>query len=422
MTIRGYQYQVQALVTLAAGTIVNRSVTSALNLQSVAFVGEQRSASHDLSLLSQASFTILPFDGVIVEHQLNLQQTVHVFGWESVEHDLNLSSVATAVIPIKELIHQPLNLVTEATFRINPVNKSVESVLDLQSIVSRVQVFSVTTALNLQSVAFRSFTPSSELNLTTLAEWGYGFDASSELNLTTLVEVDKILNQSITHGDIVSQAVTYYIESACAKKQFNQFHGEGGVAPKDKPLNYENTFHIVSLDDGEIITLRNPETDDRRRYAFNRVNREYFDGTSDIYVDDSWVTEQTQLYTIIALKRDDLDTLHTFLLNNLGREVLIKDWKGVSWIVIITNPGEVYTEDSEGRWTVDFEVVGEAVDGEFVVQHLNITDALSRAGSIYTRDASSGGIITTKANRHYNRSATTDIGLTTDASFVIVEP
>ena len=402
MTIRSYQYLVQALVTPSSGPTISRSVSSALNLQQT------------------ANFTTLPFDGVVVESVLNLQQTVHVFGWESVETDLNLSSVATVVIPIKPIVQTVVNLVSEATFRINPIHKSATSELNLVQTVSRAQEFTVTTALNLSSVAFRSFTPESVLSIVGVAEWGYGVDASTELGLVTLAEVDKILNQSVTHADIISQAVTYYIESTCAAKQFNSFHGEGGVAPKDQPLNYTNIFHIVSLDDGEIVTLRNPETDDTRRYAFNRVNRSFFDGTPDIFSDDSWITEQTQLYTIIALKRDDIETLHTFLLNNLGREVLIKDWRGVSWIVIITNPGEVYTEDSEGRWTLDFEVVGEAVDGEFVVEHLNLTEALSRAGSIYTRDASSSGIVTSKANREYERAATTALGLTTDATFVIV--
>jgi hypothetical protein len=422
MTIRTYQYQIQAVVEPSSGSIVSKSVTTALNLSSVAYVGEQRSAESILAITSQASFQVLPFDGYAVETQLNLQSVARAHGFETVESQLNLQSVATAQIPIKENIHQPLNLVQVATYRVNPINKTVETQLNLTTAASRVHERSVTTALNLTSEAWRSFTPSTELNLVVTAEWGYGYDAESKLEIEGVAEVDKILNQSVTHADIISQAVTYYIESPCAKKQFKQFHGEGGVAPKDKPLNYSNTFHIVSLDDGEIVTLRNPEMDDRRRYAFNRVNRQFFDGTSDIYVDDSWITEQTQLYTIIALKRDDIDTLQTFLLNNLGREVLIKDWKGISWIVIITNPGEVYTEDSEGRWTIDFEVVGEAVDGEYVVSHLNLTDALSRAGSIYTRSATSGNIITSRANRHYDREATSALGLSTEATFEIVGP
>lgn len=422
MTIRTYQYQVQALVTAPSGSDFLRSATSALSLLQDAYVGEQRSAETILALVGQAVWVNLPFDGVLAESQLNLQQTVSAHGFVTVETALNLSSVAEAQFPIIENISQPLNLGSVASFRVNPINKTVESDLNLQQTLTRDMPISVTTALGLTSVAFRSYTPESDLNLVQVAEWGYGFDAESVISLTGTVDVDKILNQSVTSPNVVSQAVTYFVESPCGKKQFQAFHGEGGIPPKDNPLNYTNTFHIVSLDDGEILTLRNPETDDVRRYSSNRVNREFMDGTRDVFVDPSWVTEQTQLYTIVALKRTELDLLLPFLLNNLGREVLIKDWAGVSWIVIITNPGEVYTEDSEGYWTVDFEVVGEQVDGEYIVEHLDIQTALSKAGSIYTRSGDGTMVLVSKANLQYFLDATSDVTLTGDASFTIESP
>jgi hypothetical protein len=104
----------------------------------------------------------------------------------------------------------------------------------------------------------------------------------------------------------------------------------------------------------------------------------------------------------VGQKRADLESLYTFLQDNLGREIIIKDWKGVTWVVVVTNPGDLYTEDSEGYWTLNFEVEGSAFDGEWFFSFLNLDETLSRAGSIYNRSASHGTVVTDNVGRHYD--------------------
>jgi hypothetical protein len=150
------------------------------------------------------------------------------------------------------------------------------------------------------------------------------------------------------------------------------------------------------------------------------------DGSPDVYADDDWAVDQEQVYTVVATKRTDLDTVQSFLIDNLGREIVVKDWKGVSWIVIVTNPGEVYTEDNEGYWTLVFQTTGDSVDGELVYDRLGLLEDLSRAGSIWTRQGTHDLGFTDRANRYYEETVVDDpllsASLSDEATFTVETP
>ena len=399
MPLRTFQFRVQALVTVSN---LNFSVAQALGLVSEATDGVRRTPSSSLDLNSLVVWELQPFNGDRLESELGLTHEAKAFGFETVADSLGLSQLATREVFGVKSRTQQLDLVQTAEYGFAVRNLSVASVLNLDSDAGRAFSANIVSSLNLSSIAFRAFVPSNDLGLTSVAEWGYGLDAESILDLTHLVELNKILNQNITTPNVVSQAVTYFFESRCNRYSFNSFHGEGGVAPAPKRLNYANTFYLQSIDDGTVIQLRNPETEDRQRYAFNRINRNLFDGTPDVYVDDNWVTEESQLYTIVAEKREKLEPLFTFLQNNLGREIIVKDWKGVTWVVIVTNPGDLYTEDGEDYWTLNFEVEGEAFDGEWFFSYMNLVQDVSRAGSIYNRSATHGSAVQQVVGRGYD--------------------
>ena len=420
MALRSYQYQIQAVVV--GSTAITKSETSPLGFTSSADFGDFVDVETQIEFLQFAVGTVDLSGTNFVESELGLTQTTHVFGYEQVETDLALVSVAEALFPISQEAGSPLFFVSSATVN-QDLGVSAESILVLTSNALIPVELSASTVIPFVSEGAAVWSGESDLNFVSLAEWGYGFTAESELNLIDLGEVELSLNRGAITADIVFQSASYFIENRCNRLRFNTFDGTGGVAPNPKKLNYTNSFVMVSLDDGTKIELRNPETDDRRRYSFNRVNRTFYDGSADVYSDPSWVTEQTQIYTIVAVKREKLDSIFTFMQDNLGREILIKDWKGVSWIVIITNPGEVYTEDSEGYWTIDFEVVGEAINGELALQFLGITDDVSRAGSEWLRSGNNTDVVTDTSNQaillsQYDQSQ--DLTLGSLATFTIV--
>lgn len=421
MTIRSYQYRVEVLVSPStSGNEIARSASntlvlgndaefeaivypaeSNLNLVSDAQVGPARRVNQNLLLVQDAVWDLQPANVTPVESELALAQDVHVFGFETVESALALSSVAEGDILDTNVAVSQLGLAQTVDLRRAVQNLSVTNDLALTDSARITFTPNVTTFLNLDSVAFRAFVPSSELNLVQTVSAGKGIDVEQALDLDSTVLLNKVLNQNLTSPNVVVQSVTWFVESPCNRYTYNRFHGTGGVEPATKRLEYANDFYLQSIDDGTTIFLRNPETDDRKRYAFNRVNRNFFDGSPDIYSDDDWAVEQSQIYTVVANKREKLQPLYDFLQDNLGREIIIKDWKGTTWIVIITNPGDLYTEDGEDYWTLNFDVEGEAVDGEWFFNRLELVQTPSRAGSIYNRAAVSDLAASSVVGRNY---------------------
>jgi len=419
MTIRTYQYQVQVLISPQTSATFTRTAadTSIVDDTVEVFVNAQFfDVDQPIQDLDHSVSRWIDTNGVAtVEDQLSLTQEVDISGYVQAENDLALSDTVSYNGPVsRSPFHNILSDQVEYGYLVRAID--IEDDVDLDQLASVTFIITVDDSNILTQEAFRSFVVDDDINLTQTVSGGIGYDAETDLDLDGAAGIDLVLNQVIVDDEAVEQAMTYFLESRCAHHNFNRFHGEGGKAPGDKPLSYRSKFLIQSLDDGTVVQLRNPEMDDRRRYSYNRVNRNYYDNTLDLYADDSWVTQQRQLYTIVATKRDDLDSLWTLLQDNLGREMLIKDWKGQSWIVVILNPGEVYSEDQDGYWTLDFEVEGERWPGEYAVDFLEMSDELSRAGSIYTR-ATSDGITFTRgeiANREYNLDVVDDSWLSDD--------
>lgn len=399
MTIRSYQYTVQALVTASS---LSFTVSHPLALVSEATDGVRRDVDSNLSLTQVANWLVQPSNGDQIEQPLNLVQAASAFGFEGATSELGLVSTAEVDLLAVKTIPQNILFQSTAEYRYGVRNFTIEQDLALTSAVNRTWILNITSFLTLGNSGERVFTPTNELNLTSTAEYGFGAEAESVLDLVSLVELNKILGQNIVNDNVVTQSCTYFVESPCARYTFNRFHGEGGTEPAPKKLNYTNTFYLQSIDDGTLVELRNPEMDDRQRYAFNRVNRNFFDGSPDVFSDDSWAEEKSQIYTIVANKREKLEPLHTFLQDNIGREIILKDWKGVTWIVIVTNPGDLYTEDGEDYWTLNFDVEGYAFDGEWFFTRLGLVEDLSRAGSIYNRSASHGSVVDQQAGRAYD--------------------
>lgn len=403
MAIRAYTVQTQA-VYLQSGTVHTRSVSQSLGLTDEAKI-ETRVRVYTLQTqvvysengvqhLSQ-NLALAQSTGLIHEtnnvtpasDSLNLVQTVELNLQKWPEHDLGLTQTATFLGP-QNISHQETIFLQQAVvgeFGLRWSGYEVSHDLNLTQVAGREYNRSASNTLTLTQEAFTREVVEHDLNLTHEALVGFGFVASNTLDITHTAEVDADLGQSLTHNLDVEQAAAYFIESRCGRLQRNDFHGVGGVEPAPERLVYPNTFIVWSKDDtDDSVELRNPETDDRRRYNFQRVNRDFFDGTLDLYVDDAWSTEERQIYTIVSLKRATLETLWTFLDNHLGRQVYIKDWKGTTWLGIITNPGEVYTEDAEGYWTIDFEVQAVPQEGEAAGSELDLSQSVSGQW-IYTR-------------------------------------
>ncbi|MCP4896254.1 MAG: hypothetical protein GY906_04695 [bacterium] len=427
MTIRSYQFQVQALIVPSGFSTFTRTVEQDINLAGTATYGPLGTVVEtELGITDSASLLLIPGGVTKASNTLLFTQDVLIDGIIDVtpSQDIGLTDAAEWNGPIPRSVTQSVFRDSQATYRYGERTVSIEQDLSLVQSIATVKEYGVTDDLGLTDDASRlNRYPENDLGLSGASVWGWGKDAENRLNLTDTVEDNRIQTKRLSDEGFITQAAAWYIESRCARSQRTAFHGEGGIAPEEERLEYESPFLMQSKTTGETVMLRSPESDNKYRYAFNRTNRRFFDNSADIYADDNWATEDTQIYTIVANKRDEMEVVWTFLQQYLGQEVLIKDWKGRTWNVIITNPGQLYAEDAEGYWTLDFEVVGDALDGEYVPTDMEISDDVSRAGSLWNRSGEGTDVLTQSVLVAHEWSPAVpgdDISLGVTASFEIV--
>ena len=194
----------------------------------------------------------------------------------------------------------------------------------------------------------------------------------------------------IEDANVVEQSFTYFIDNDCARKTYNRFDGEGDGGGISEPRLYTPGWKLTLetvTGPKTILQLRNPETDDRDRLGFNRINRETRGGEINVYSDADWPRVNTLLFTVVALKRDKIDALQDFLLNTLGQQIKLHDWTSTTWLGVVTTPGEVAVEDGQSAWTISFEFEGVpyegmAPDGPLQFSHaVGIQGIFKRTGS-----------------------------------------
>ena len=212
---------------------------------------------------------------------------------------------------------------------------------------------------------------------------GRGIVATSELSFTHELLSFSDFIRVLTDADVVEHAMTYYIDNGCNRKQYARFMGEGSAEELDEQrMVFDASFVLESIADGTVLILRSPETDDGDRLGFNRINRETRGGELNVFSDPNWAEVNTLLFTVTALPGgkgncpDTLESLLTFLQDNLGKEIYLHDWTGTSWQGVVIRPDEAATEDADGYWTVTFEFEGVASDGGVPNSNMNISQAL----------------------------------------------
>jgi len=194
-------------------------------------------------------------------------------------------------------------------------------------------------------------------------EVGLGHGASSTITFTHGISTACDFLRTVAHANFIRHAMTYYIDNGCNRKSYARFVGDGVAEGLDEQrLTWDANMALESLS-GDLLVLRNPETDDHDRLGFGRINRESRGGELNVYGDPAWAKVNTLLFTIVALSdgktcpdviNDTLDFFQTYL----GQEIYLHDWTGTSWRGVVTTPNDKVVEDSEGYWTLTFEFEG----------------------------------------------------------------
>ncbi len=215
---------------------------------------------------------------------------------------------------------------------------------------------------------------------------GKGFNLVQVIPFSDELASESEFLRSVADANFIEHSLTYYIDNDCNRKQYARFIGEGSapIIPTQR-LTFNATLVLEAVDSSEIITLRNPETDDTDRLGFSRINRETRGGELNVFADPIWAEVNTLLFTITALADgsrencpDVINSLLTFFQDTLGEEIFLHDWTGTSWQGVVTTPNETAVEDDAGWWTIAFEFEGIAKVGSVPNNNLVISEALTQ--------------------------------------------
>lgn len=332
------------------------------------------SPSNSLLLSQTADDTLLAQDRQVPENLLELTQVLDspshppagnildflstafgvVFPEPSVLNTFNMGSVASALIGVP----------WGAPWGAGNVNQS----LALVSTAVRLVTPAAVTTLALTQQALVSYGLENVLEFVSSSEGGVIREVESLLVLSDAASsAGSLWLRSVNNPmTLTSASGAWSGDDKCGRR-----YGSPGVIAKSGKLT------LTSENGQYSIVLRNPETDNLRRTAFDRIVRETRGGKLIVYRDPSWNVVQTLLFTITAMKRSMITDLQTFFFNTLGQQITLVDWLGEGWVGVVTKPDETFTEDRDGWWTFAFEFEGSKVVGSSASQFLNLTSVSS---------------------------------------------
>lgn len=331
---------------------------------------------------------------------LTLTQTLALFGMNAVTDPILFVDVALCDLHKTQVSQQITFADTAEVYNGVPwLGPHIKHFIEFTNTPNRTYTFSVSQPITFTHSTFRRQTVSHAITFVQTVTCGIGqTDAHHVITFAQNVDTgESVWRRNIVDQNVVQQSFTYFTDSLCATKSYNRFDGAGsGAGIPEQRLQTRSTFTLETLTGPKtILVLRNPETDNRDRLAFNRINRETRGGEINIYSDPNWPKVNTLLFTVVALKRTKIDALQQFLQDTLGQEIKLSDWTGTVWHGVITTPGEVATEDGSDAWTLAFEFEGVAYDGQAPDVPLQFQQTASVQGTFRRSGSSPLGLVST---------------------------
>lgn len=368
-------YQFDDLQVETTETEFTESVSSTITFSQDMFQGGQHSAENTMNLNSQIVFFNVVEDRQVPESNLALVQEVilagliqgrisnlefeqeaigELLGTQTPSSNLGLTQEAVVVFGVPH----------SAPWGLGAVSQTLELVSDFDNIADR----SGSSTLSFTTEAVASYGLDSTLVLSSIATGGVGQEIEQDLGVSQVVaRGGSEWNRSGTGTMALTSASNGWNGNDKCFRRYGQSNGPTSTG----------TLSLYSEDGLYSVVLKNPEVDNSRRTAFDRVLRETRGGNLVVFRDDNWNTVQTLLFTIVAMKRSTLDSLQTFFLNTLGEEIILVDWLGEEWSGVVTRPNETITEDRDGYWTFPFEFEGTKLEGSSNNQNLGISGVAS---------------------------------------------
>lgn len=107
------------------------------------------------------------------------------------------------------------------------------------------------------------------------------------------------------------------------------------------------------------ILLRKPDFDDTYRYEFTRIDRRSRGGDILISRDPIWPDNKTFKIAFSYLNEEEINKLHAFMEESLGKTIRYLNYDSVEWEGYITNPQTESAQVGRANYSIAIEFQGE---------------------------------------------------------------
>lgn len=381
-------------VSTALAQTFEESVEDTLNFSSVASRAVPASASNTMSLTQAVIDNLILQDFFPLSSTISFTQQADVGGhnyW--LYDDLGLSQQIDWQGPKHYYITTYLTILDqEATWSKGAPWAPIEvgHSLNLAEVINLAWPYTLNNVMTLTDEVYRSQTPVDSLGLVQTVENGKGQTIPAEdLGIDHTVVLNATFLRTIDDDAAIGHALTYYIDSACGKKQYAPFIGENTISGAPSPpsddlplIQNDPTTTRFKLSYPALATptatveLRAPELDNIDRVAFTRISRETRGGKLTVFADPQWPQAQTVIGTFVGLLKTEVDDLQDFFVTYIGEEIGMADWEGREWVGVVTTPNEAAVQDGKENWTITFEFEGILVDSHIPSDRMSLVDTL----------------------------------------------
>jgi len=337
-----------------------------------------------LELLSKVIEMVHYNDWWPTSNVLNLQQVLRGYPFEWGNNAISFTQVASGYTPFYRNLEHTIIFTDSARSRNH--YHTIEDDLNLSSILPTLIEANANNVINFVHSADRLC-----YNIVDTIT----FNQSITTGKTKGIPVQKLelLSDVIFGGDwirVITQtlgighSLTYYFDTGCIRKSYSPFIGESTASAinppgvqlpfiQDSTKQFRLEYPALGMVEDTIL-LRAPELDNIDQNVTSRINRETRGGNLIIFADPTWPKVNIIKISFIGLLEAEAISLQDFIINHLGKDILLTDWEGREWIGIITEK-DVISQTSDCNWSASFSFEGVVLDSCTPDTGLTLSDA-----------------------------------------------
>jgi len=228
-----------------------------------------------------------------------------------------------------------------------------------------------TENITVTDAAIRTFGCTESITITDAAVSEISLPLHEIITINDSAIAEIILNVTVSETMNIYETLGYEVISGISLCTYSPFIG--GSSNPDAPTPPAATGPVETAQDDfqlyypvvgptDTITLRGPESDDRERLHYQRINRNSRGLSLQIYADPQWPKVKHLAIGVDLLTEAKAQDVLDFVTLTTGKEIGFRDWRNRSWKGIIDNPQNAIVRSGRNHWTIAIEFEAELTE------------------------------------------------------------